>query len=69
MLVPFEGGKKSTGKNELAESNKMMRENLPEFLEYLQIRAELKRNYYEHLIKQGFTKKEALELVAKDAAF
>lgn len=38
------------------------RRGMPNFLEQASLVAELKRRYYQELIKQGFTEKQALKL-------
>lgn len=62
----IKGGKKSGNKAITDGQIEAIRNSLPELLEYMAIRAELKRNYYSHLIEQGFTKSEALRITAED---
>ncbi len=64
----IKGGKEDVDKAVTEEQLESFRKSIPELLEYMAIRAELKRNYYEHLIEQGFSKQEALKLTAEDTS-
>jgi len=64
-LTPIDGkGKKKT---DIQEALATINENLAELLELDIIKSELKKNYYDHLIKQGFTEQQALEIVKVDS--
>lgn len=68
-LVSFDGGgRKNQTADDVKASNAQLRASLPEFIEYLALRAQMKRAYYDDLVKQGFTEVQALELVAKDVS-
>jgi hypothetical protein len=74
-LTAIDGGKaseRSAKEKEVEEveytSNQMV-EMLPALIDFFKAKAEINRNYYEHLIEQGFTEKEALEIVKSDTTF
>lgn len=45
-----------------AASIEAFRRGMPNFLEHAGLVAQIKRRYYEELVKQGFTEKQALKL-------
>lgn len=49
-------------KDPLAELVRNLRRNVPLFIEYTQLTAEVRRAKYTSLIAAGFTKEEALEM-------
>ncbi|MGC4375743.1 hypothetical protein WD019_02210 [Fictibacillus sp. Mic-4] len=60
------GGKNDEIANPAAEALNGVLSNLSVLIQYQHARAEIKRNYYEHLIKHGFSENEALEIVKSD---
>ncbi len=60
------GGKKEDKKTEMKEQLQMMLGMMPEVIKYHEVRAEIKRQHYNHLIKEGFTESQAIDLVKGD---
>lgn len=48
--------------NVMREGNKLLKEAMPEFREYLTMIAELTKIKYDALVKEGFLPEQALEL-------
>lgn len=59
------GGKQE--QSEMATAVKQLSNDLAEMLEYQAIRSKIKRQYCDHLVLEGFTEKEALDIVKSDA--
>jgi hypothetical protein len=55
----------TTVKKTFAQHVADMREELSLQMEFHRMKAALQKNYYDALLKEGFTKAEALELTAK----
>ncbi len=49
-------------KNDIADSLRALRENLPQLIEYHQIDARIKRQRFNAYVKEGFSEQQALEL-------
>lgn len=58
-LIP---GESVNMENEFAEAVKNLKENTLTFIEYLQIDAQLKKEKYDALVKEGFSENQAIEL-------
>lgn len=56
-----------TEQDKMAGNVQAMKRALPNLKEYLQIKAEMGRAYYDALLAEGFTPEEALYLVAAQA--
>jgi len=64
-LTSIDGkGKKKT---DIQEALAQILENIEEIMELDIIKSKIRRNYYDHLIKQGFTEEQALEIVKSDS--
>lgn len=63
-LTSIEGKRES--RSELKQALDQLLSNFKEYKEFYEVRAELKKNYYDHLVKQGFTKEQALDIVKSD---
>ena len=54
-------------KSEMRDALKMILENMDELLELDEVKSKIRKNYYDHLIKQGFSEQQALEIVKVDS--
>lgn len=50
---------------EMAKSLKLIRDNWPAHLDFIQLQAEIVRERYQRLLKVGFTEAQALELCTR----
>lgn len=48
--------------NELKQALREVRDALPDYIEYIKIDAQVRRERFKALIEQGFTKDQAIEL-------
>ena len=53
-----------TAKDKLAGDVEAMKRHLPEYLEYIETKAQIQRAHYLALVKQGFKPEEALYIIA-----
>lgn len=65
-LTSIEG--KRQEQSELRKAVNHIVEGFKEYQDYYEVRSKLKKHYYNHLIKEGFSKEQALEIVKSDQA-
>lgn len=59
------GGKTKDAKEQESEIAKMV-DSLPNIIKMMEVKAKISKSYYNDLVGEGFTKKEALEIVKSD---
>ena len=65
-LTPIDGNGKK--KSEIQEALATIIENMDELMELDKVKSKIRKNYYNHLIKQGFSEQQALEIIKVDSS-